>query len=76
MTMNKPITIKDLYTLCKAHILQGEGDKVIMISNDDEGNGFHYLWYTFSTPDEAMCEEYLCDIDESIAPKDKTIILG
>lgn len=48
-----------------------------MISDDDEGNGYHYLWYSFSTAEELMsAEDEEFYLDERIAPKDKTIILG
>jgi hypothetical protein len=83
--VSKPITVRQLKTLCDKEILKGNGDRVIMISDDDEGNGYHYLWYSFQTVEEmeAPCEyqgktyqfpfEYA---DERVAPKDKTIILG
>jgi len=69
----KPITVKVLKQLCENQIKLGNGDKVIMISQDDEGNSYHYLWYEFSTIEQALAEDY---IDESIASKDDTIILG
>lgn len=50
------------------------GNKSIMISQDDEGNGYHYLWYSFSTPDEAMIDDYA--IREDVAKREDTIILG
>jgi hypothetical protein len=70
----KAIDVKTLKKLCEKEIKKGNGDKVIMISQDDEGNGFHYLWYAFCDPDEALVDDYL--IDERIAKKENTIILG
>lgn len=70
--MNKPLTVRDLKRFCEQEIEQGNGNKVIMISDDDEGNGYHYLWYQFMMVDE-YTEEY---VDERIAPKNETIILG
>ena len=70
--MNKPLTVKELAKLCQDEIKKGHGDYSIMLSDDDEGNGYHYLWYSFSTVEEAMCY----DCNEEVAPKDKTIILG
>lgn len=70
----KAIDVKTLKKLCEKEIKKGNGDKVIMISQDDEGNGFHYLWYEFCDPDEALVDDYL--IDEKIAKKENTIILG
>lgn len=70
----EPITIKELYKECKKQIEKGNEDKIIMLSDDDEGNGYHYCWYLFSTPDEVMLDDYI--IDTKIADKDSTIILG
>ena len=81
----KPITVEQLKKLCEREIKKGNGHKVIMISQDDEGNGYHYLWYSF-TPIEKMEEPvqigdktFQCPFefaDESVAPKKDTIILG
>ena len=75
--MDKPLTVKDLLKLCQDEIKKGHGDYSIMLSDDDECNGYHYCWYSFSTAEELMSaeDEEFC-LDERIAPKDKTIILG
>lgn len=83
--MSKPITVLQLKKLCEDEIKKGNGNKVIMISSDDEGNSYHYLWYSF-TPMSVMEEpikignkEYKEDFiyaDERIASKEDTIILG
>lgn len=72
MPSNKPMTVKQLLRFCQDEIDAGHGDCSIMLSDDDEGNGYHYCWYSFSMVDENT-DEY---VDESIAPKEKTIILG
>lgn len=73
----KPITVKQLFKECANQIEKGNADKVIMISQDDEGNGYHYLWYSFSTPDEVLIEGYNdYVIDGEVAKKEDTIILG
>ena len=51
-----------------------------MLSDDDEGNGYHYCWYNFTTAEELLGDDEIdtldyC-IDEEIAPTSKTIILG
>lgn len=77
--MDKPITINKLFNYCKEQIKEGNGNKVIMISDDDEGNGYHYLWYSFSDPtDEDFYIEGFeeCFIDKKIAKIEDTIILG
>ncbi len=75
--MDKPLTVKELAKLCQDEIEKGNGDCSIMLSNDDEGNGYHYLWYTFISANELKGSyELEGSIDENIAPIDKTIILG
>lgn len=75
--MNKPVTVKDLLKLCQDEIKKGHGDYSIMLSDDDEGNGYHYLWYSFITASELDgAFELENSLDERIAPKDTTIILG
>ena len=70
----KPITVKQLKEYCEEVIKAGHGNKVIMISQDDEGNGYHYLWYSFCEPTEVYMTEDM--INEQIAKMEDTIILG
>ena len=81
----KPITVKDLMYECVKQVDKGNGNKVIMISSDDEGNSYHYLWYAFTTmkqmeePIMFMGKEVKYDFefcDEKVAKKEDTIILG
>ena len=81
----KPITVKDLSNYCKEQIEKGNGNKVIMISSDDEGNSYHYLWYAFTTikemeePIKIGSKEYTSTFDftnDKVAKKEDTIILG
>lgn len=76
--MDKPLTVKELLKLCQDEIKKGHGDHTIMLSDDDEGNGYHYCWYHFTEPteDNGFDEDSLWNLDEKIAPRDKTIILG
>ena len=81
----KPITVKELMMLCSKQVQAGNGNKVIMISNDDEGNGYHYLWYSFITVKEMekpveydgqMITPEPIETCDSIAKKEDTILLG
>jgi len=76
--MDKPITIKELKKYVDTQIIKGNGDKVIMLSDDDEGNGYHYLWYAFTDAKDLISEftkeEDL--INKDIASLEDTIILG
>ncbi len=67
------MTIKKLKKLCEEQIKKGNGDKIIMISDDDEGNGYHYLYYAF-TPAKELLEDYM--YNEKVAKLEDTIILG
>lgn len=81
----KALTINDLKRACELEIRKGNGHKTIMISSDDEGNSYHYLWFTF-TPMETMEEPFEFQgkmvtipfefADERVAKKEDTIILG
>ena len=82
----KALTVNELMKECKKQIALGNGNKTIMISQDDEGNGYHYLWYSFTTMEQmeepiimpsGKTFEYEFEfVDERIAKKEDTIILG
>ena len=67
------MTIEQLCELCKMQVQAGNGKKKIVISEDNEGNGYHGLFYGF-TP---VTEEFEDDIYDSLSksPED-TVILG
>ena len=72
----KELTVNQLAKLCVEQIKKGNGSKSIVISDDDEGNGFHGLFCGF-TDSKADLEAYQSmgmfhdDIDI-----DNTVILG
>lgn len=78
--MSKPLTVNDLFKLCQEEIKDGNGDHTIMISRDEEGNGYHYLYYEFTDARDLFNndieEAIMLGVDESISPIEKTIILG
>lgn len=47
--MRKGMTVNELKMFCEIAVRNGYGDKVVLISTDDEGNGYHTLWYEFMT---------------------------
>ena len=49
------LTIRQLFVLCQEEMKNGNGNKKVMISDDDEGNGYHELFCGF-TPTEEMFE--------------------
>ena len=44
----KAKTVNDLFKLIKLEIEDGNGDRIIKLSNDDEGNDFHIMYYGFT----------------------------
>jgi hypothetical protein len=67
------IKVKELYELCKAQIEKGNGDKYIVVADDNEGNGYHGMFFGFSED----VEDYIDLINDSqIIDADKLIILG
>ena len=67
------MTIEQLCELCKMQVQAGNSKKKIVISDDNEGNGYHGLFYGF-TP---VTEEFEDDIyDSQSKSPDDTIILG
>jgi len=64
------ITVKELYKLCKQEIDEGKGNRMIVVADDNEGNGFHGMFYGFSDADECVD-----DIYDSISKDPKKIIV-
>lgn len=68
------LTVKKLLELCKQAVKNGLGDKKIVISDDNEGNGYHGMFYGFTILTEDNQDYY--PIYDSNAAIDETIILG
>ena len=67
------IKVKELYKMCEEQINKGNGDKKVLISADDEGNGFHHLFYSFMENVKEYQDEIYCVREEEL---DDYIILG
>ena len=50
-------TVNELLELCKQEVENGNGDRKILISNDNEGNGYHALYYDFTPAEEIFVDE-------------------
>lgn len=72
--MNKGITVSELFAECKQLVDQGFGDRHILISDDDEGNGFHTLFYSFATDEESINAALEIEHDKHFA--DEVVVLG
>ena len=68
------MTVKELYKLVQAEMKKGNGDKLIVISDDNEGNGYHGMFFGFTSKDLEYLQD---DIYDSITNDiDKIIVLG
>lgn len=70
----KGITVGTLKMLCDEAVAKGFGDKTVLISCDDEGNGFHTLYFGFTT-DEDDIKSYDYLFHDRNNPND-VVILG
>lgn len=70
----KAMTVNDLEKACKEQIKKGNGDKIILLSDDDEGNGFHTLFYLFTDSKESI--NTLIKYQHDNFKADDVIILG
>lgn len=73
----KQLTVKDLLKICQKAVKEGYGDKTIVVADDNEGNGYHGLFYSF-TPIQESDKEYFQGMiyDSQETDLDKIIILG
>lgn len=69
------ITVKELMELCSEEISKGYGNRQVYISRDDEGNGFHGLYYGFTELTSQNAKDFEGDHCEELTPE-KHIILG
>lgn len=56
MGANKGLTVKELADFASTLVKNGLGDKHVLITTDDEGNGYHTLFYQFTTDPEGIKE--------------------
>ena len=50
-------TVNELLELCKQEIENGNGDRKILLSDDDEGNGYRALYYAFTPAEELFKDD-------------------
>ena len=64
----RALTINDLLRMLKKEADKGHGDYIVFVTDDEEANGYHALWYAGETPatmtasQREYCENYNCDI--------------
>lgn len=68
----KQMTVNDLLRSCKEMVAQGYGDRKIVVADDEEGNGFHGLFYSFTVEN---LEDYQDMIYESLSTDPNEIVI-
>lgn len=71
--MNNQITVKELLELCREQVKRGNGNKVIVVGDDNEGNGYHGLFFGFTEDVGDFADEIYDSCDRYCK---NTIILG
>lgn len=77
--MNNQMTVKELLKLCQDEVKRGNGDKFIVIPDDNECNRYHGMFYGFSNAAEARL--YGINVEDEIydscyTKNEEIIILG
>ena len=72
----KVLTVNDMLEELKTAKKNGHGNKKILLSNDDEGNGYHLCFYGITPTKEAIGFAHLpCSVTREKALKEY-IVLG
>lgn len=45
---NFPLTVEQLFAYCAQQVKLGNGKKYVLLTDDEEGNGYHECYYQFS----------------------------
>ena len=69
------LTIDELYSILRDERIKGNGKKKILISTDDEGNGYHPLFFGVSPITDDFSYSLFYSISFDDAKKD-CVILG
>lgn len=75
----KQLTVQELYNLLTVAMVEGHGDKLVVVSDDVEGNGYHGLFYgvTADTETVSQCIGFSNGISDSLEHRaDKIVIIG
>lgn len=68
------LTVKDLYEACKKQIENGNGDKIVLVTNDEEANGYHALFYQFTDDANEIKQIYDYDMFDDCKPENALLI--
>ena len=73
------MTVKQLYLELAEEIKKGNGDKVIVIADDNEGNAYHGMFYGVTSDPKTVRENIETSnglYDSAVEDYDQIVILG
>lgn len=75
----KQLTVLDLFKLLEQEVRNGNGNKSIVVSDDNEGNAYHGLFYGITSEPNDIKENIECSnglYDSQERDLNKIVILG
>lgn len=69
----RQITVKEMAAALNAEVKKGNGDKMLITADDNEGNGYHGVFYTIS-PAKGV-DSFMIG-DSVTTDTDKLLIIG
>jgi hypothetical protein len=73
------LTVKQLYIELAEEIKNGNGDKFIVVADDNEGNAYHGMFYGVVSDPQKVKENIDCSnglYDSAVTDYNKIVILG
>ena len=70
------LTVDELYKELAIARKNGDGKKKILLSNDDEGNGYHLMFYSVSPAKENITYKYELPCSVKMEELDNYVIIG
>jgi len=67
------VTVKQMHQYLQQAIAEGNGDKYLIVSDDNEGNGYHGCFYGVSPVDSEITIQVY---DTQVMDPDKLMIIG
>ena len=69
------MTVGKLLLLCQEEVKKGNKDKLIVVSDDNEGNGYHGMFYGFTEITDDNFDDFVDEIYDSQSTNAKEIIV-
>ena len=70
------MTVRQLLMYAEQLVAQGYGNKEVLVSNDDEGNGYHTLYYQFTTNEREIRNCAKAGMFHDNNKPDEVVLLG